>query len=537
MKTNYTPTNRSMITRFLKLFLNLLMLLMFLLSTTAVIAQRGNGKKDKEEDKKENKKKDGEDDNDVEDDDDRVFENDWNWNDDRNWRDDENDKKLKKITLTSCIVDMGNGMYRVNFGYDNPNNKVVRVKKKSSYVIIKRKGKKYRKNEKIPGVRRFEPGVVEVAFFIDFYDKESVEWRLKFPKGKKQRAKADKNTAMCPAPPIIIPVYGQEGGKSNTKLGLELTALAEGNAGDVPSKIVYQITGEGDAREVLLEVVPSMGMEAQVRTILETTFGRVYLANDPLNTDFIVDPQMVIDGDLATFDVFFPINRLLELNNVTDINFVRPLYTPIRQVGVALTQGDAAMFTDAVRESFVLERDEDGAPLTFVNGEGVKIGVISDSFDKQLFTGDSNATLDVSAGDLPGLANPNGYLNPVTVVKDYPYGVASDEGRAMLQLIHDVAPSADLAFSTGVLSPRDFALAIEDLALAGCDRDRRRCHLSLSNPSLGKDRFRRRSGILPMDRATKAMPILPRPGILRIAAIKGVFQSIYPLPGHQHRCP
>ena len=91
-------------------------------------------------------------------------------------------------------------------------------------------------------------------------------------------------------------------------------------------------------------------MEAQVRTILETTFGRVYLANDPLNTDFIVDPQMVIDGDLATFDVFFPINRLLELNNVTDINFVRPLYTPIRQVGVALTQGDAAMLTDAVRE-------------------------------------------------------------------------------------------------------------------------------------------------------------------------------------------
>ncbi len=377
--------------------------------------------------------------------------------------------KDKDINVSSCLQDMGNGMTRVNFSYNNPNNKVIVVAKGLSKLEIKTKGRKGKKTISKFAINRFEPGEVKNAFFVDFYEMEYVEWTLKNPGGATKKSRASSNTAMCPAPSVIIPVYGQEGGKSNTKLGLELTALAEGNAGDVPSKIVYLITGEGDAREVLLEVVPSMGMEAQVRTILETTFGRVYLANDPLNTDFIVDPQMVVDSDLATFDVFFPINRLLELNDIASINFIRPLYTPIRQEGIAQTQGDAAMFTDAVRESFVLERDEDGAPLTFVNGEGVKIGVISDSFDKQLFTGDSNATLDVSAGDLPGVANPNGYLNPVTVVKDYPYGVASDEGRAMLQLIHDVAPGADLAFSTGVLSPRDFALAIEDLALAGCD--------------------------------------------------------------------
>ena len=84
---------------------------------------------------------------------------------------------------------------------------------------------------------------------------------LKIPGGTTKKSKADSNTAMCPvsSSSVIIPVYGQEGGKSITPIGLELTALAEGNAGDQPSKIVYQITGEGDAREVLLEVVPENG--------------------------------------------------------------------------------------------------------------------------------------------------------------------------------------------------------------------------------------------------------------------------------------
>ena len=45
-----------------------------------------------------------------------------------------------------------------------------------------------------------------------------------------------------------------------------------------------------------------------------------------------------------------------------------------------------------------------------------------------------------------------------------PYG---DEGRAMMQIVHDVAPGAKLAFHTAVEGEADFASGIQALATAG----------------------------------------------------------------------
>jgi hypothetical protein len=44
---------------------------------------------------------------------------------------------------------------------------------------------------------------------------------------------------------------------------------------------------------------------------------------------------------------------------------------------------------------------------------------------------------------------------------------ATDEGRAMLEIINDVAPGAALAFHTATISPQDFATGITQLAAAG----------------------------------------------------------------------
>src|SRR5262249_33645365 len=57
-------------------------------------------------------------------------------------------------------------------------------------------------------------------------------------------------------------------------------------------------------------------------------------------------------------------------------------------------------------------------------------------------------------GDLP--AN-------VAVLQDWGQNVR-DEGRAMMEVIHDVAPGAGLAFHTAAGGPQNFAQGIEDLA-------------------------------------------------------------------------
>jgi hypothetical protein len=81
-----------------------------------------------------------------------------------------------------------------------------------------------------------------------------------------------------------------------------------------------------------------------------------------------------------------------------------------------------------------------------VSGAGVKVGVISDSYDVATTDG-ANAADGVASGDLPGAANPCDQTTPVDVLAEGPAS-GTDEGRGMLELVHDIAPGADLAFAT-----------------------------------------------------------------------------------------
>ena len=69
---------------------------------------------------------------------------------------------------------------------------------------------------------------------------------------------------------------------------------------------------------------------------------------------------------------------------------------------------------------------------------------------------------DVASGDLPGPGNPNGNSMPITVLQDTPE--RTDEGRAMLQIVHDVAPKARLGFATANGGEVNFANNIRALA-------------------------------------------------------------------------
>lgn len=79
-----------------------------------------------------------------------------------------------------------------------------------------------------------------------------------------------------------------------------------------------------------------------------------------------------------------------------------------------------------------------------VDGSGVRVGIISGSFGN---AGAEAVAADVAAGLLPGPGNPCGYVSPVSILNDPPVG-QDDEGRAMAQLVHGIAPGAEILFAS-----------------------------------------------------------------------------------------
>lgn len=100
-----------------------------------------------------------------------------------------------------------------------------------------------------------------------------------------------------------------------------------------------------------------------------------------------------------------------------------------------------------------------------VDGSGVTVGILSDSFDRDA-TAATHAAGDVASGDLPGPGSPCGSTVPVRVLDDSEGGGA-DEGRAMAQIVHDLAPGSSIDFATAFTGETAFADNIRALANAG----------------------------------------------------------------------
>jgi Subtilase family len=136
--------------------------------------------------------------------------------------------------------------------------------------------------------------------------------------------------------------------------------------------------------------------------------------------------------------------------------------SPSHAQGKVVTEGDKELKADVARKLFK------------VDGAGVKVGIISTSFDIQ-----KKAAADVASGDLPGAGNPQGRNVPVQVLKDHGKDTEAegDEGRALAQIVHDIAPGAELFFHTAlsedpaVIFPSDesYAAAVDTLTKAGVD--------------------------------------------------------------------
>ena len=169
---------------------------------------------------------------------------------------------------------------------------------------------------------------------------------------------------------------------------------------------------------------------------------------------------------------WLPVTQLDAATARDEVHAIRAAMSRTRS-GAVTSQGDFVQHSDVVRSANSL------------TGAGVTVGVLSDSYDcyavyaanhvaaggaagyaNNGFT--ATAAADVSTGDLPATVNvleeaeagQGGCMNYNPPIQ-LPFG---DEGRAMLQIVHDVAPGASLAFYTAENSEADFANGIGKLA-------------------------------------------------------------------------
>jgi len=138
-----------------------------------------------------------------------------------------------------------------------------------------------------------------------------------------------------------------------------------------------------------------------------------------------------------------PVSAIPAVARLTSLRFARSALA-VTSAGAVTTQGDVAMRSDIARANLG------------VNGAGITVGVLSDSFNCL-----GGAPSDVTNGD----------LSPVTVIQEISScsgpSAGTDEGRAMLQIVHDVAPGANLVFASALNGIASFASNIQSVAAAG----------------------------------------------------------------------
>src|SRR3954454_17292330 len=148
----------------------------------------------------------------------------------------------------------------------------------------------------------------------------------------------------------------------------------------------------------------------------------------------------ILEGFVAVSDV-------KSLAATPGVSSVSQALKPFTRVGKATSQGVEAQRVDRVPPG--------------IDGRGITVGGLSDSFDTatETIAGDPlkvHAADDIRTGDLP--------REGVTVIQDDPSPGTTDEGRAMLQIIHDVAPAAKECFATADGGQLNFANNIRKLA-------------------------------------------------------------------------
>lgn len=170
--------------------------------------------------------------------------------------------------------------------------------------------------------------------------------------------------------------------------------------------------------------------EVQVYISVDNTDAQTI--NDLTALGFKVD---IADSSLKLIQGWLPFQKFQEVQTIAAVRSIRTPDYAVPRTGSVNSQGDAILNADDVRAKGFI-------------GTGVKVGVISD--------GATNRQSAINSGNLPASI-------------EIPVGFAGsgDEGTAMLEIVHDLAPGASLAFA-GVRTSLEMLNAISALRNINC---------------------------------------------------------------------
>ena len=203
-----------------------------------------------------------------------------------------------------------------------------------------------------------------------------------------------------------------------------------------PSVISYDKLKITDAQKrilvniVLKGTVPLSNVEGQI-----TALGSNVVARNPRYRAGVIE-------------AFVSPEQAVEIAKMEGVAALHLVPKPMTNIGIATTQG-------------IVQHRIDKLPAG-IDGTGITVGVLSDSYNAYALYGvHPTAKDDIASGDLPGPGNPFGHRQRVDILQD---AFGNDEGRAMLQIVQDIAPEARLGFATAFAGEVSFADNIRSLA-------------------------------------------------------------------------
>lgn len=165
----------------------------------------------------------------------------------------------------------------------------------------------------------------------------------------------------------------------------------------------------------------------------------VYIYLEPLARSNILDGYCEVterDEENHIAVAWVPLKSLETLASLPEVRSIQTVLPPFVRQGSTVSEGDSILNSSSLRE------------LYGVNGTGIKIGIISDGVDN---------LEDVQAmGDIP---------SDVHILSNK---VGGNEGTAMLEIAHDIAPGAELYFHDCGGSRLEFNRAVDAIVNEGC---------------------------------------------------------------------